>query len=322
MPPEAQQNTTSALALLNAEQQGNNTVRLTEAVKVVQVPVGGGQYVTGYLPMQKATAELAAQSARKRPSTRQKIMLVAALCILLIGGIGGVLALTHTHSGTPSSTANRPDLAATAAVQASATAQANVLFKDPLSQNIHNFPAPNAQQFFKDGAYHLYNPGPSNHNAIQLVEQKFPETTLSYTVTMEEIKGNDGSATNDIGVVLDLNQQDSGSLVITTFYAFEILNWNGHNGYRFFKYDNNTKNATNWTTIASMNAGKELHPGQGPNAVNTVRVVDNAGSFTFYVNGQKVGTGKDTSLQPGYLGMLVNNQGTEVAYSNMLVTQQ
>lgn len=319
-PATQQQNTTSALALLNAEPQGNNTVRLTEAVKVVQVPVGGGQYVTGYLPMQKATVELAAQSS-KRPSTRQKIMLVAALFILLIGGISGVLALTHAHNNTPTPTANKPDLAATAAVQASATAQPKTLFQDPLSQNIHNFPAPNAQQFFKDGAYHLYNPGPANHNAIQLVQQKFPETSLTYTISMEEIKGNDNSATNDIGIVLDLNQKNSGSLVITTFYAFEILNQNGHNAYRFFKYNNDTKQATNWTSIGTLNTpGKELHPGQGPKALNTVKVIDDAGSFTFYVNGQKIGTAHDTSLQPNYLGMLVNNQGTEVAYTNMLVT--
>jgi hypothetical protein len=316
------QNTTSALALLNAEPQSNNTVKLTGAVKVVQVPVGGGQYVTGYLPMQKETPDLA-EAPRKRVSTRQKAMLVAALCVLLIGSISGVIALTHSHSGSSNTPiANVPDRAATAAVQASATAQANTLFQDSLSQNTHNFPPPNAQQFFKDGAYHLYVPG--SKDTIQLVQQKFPQTTLSYQITMEEIKGNDNSATNDFGVVLDCNVQYSGSLVITTFYTFEILNQNGHFAYEFYKYNSNfnsAKQPTPYTSLGKLSTpGKEFHGGQGPNAINTVRIVNNAGAFTFYVNNQQVGTAQDTSLQPGYLGMLVNNTGTEVAYSNMLVT--
>jgi hypothetical protein len=70
-----------------------------------------------------------------------------------------------------------------------------------------------------------------------------------------------------------------------------------------------------------MKTGKEFHGGHGPKAVNVVKVVENGSSFTFYVNGQQVGTAKDSSLKPGSVGMLVNQKGTEVAFSNMLITR-
>ena len=56
-------------------------------------------------------------------------------------------------------------------------------------------------------------------------------------------------------------------------------------------------------------------------AVNTLKVLGDGSNFTFYVNSTKVGTAKDSSLKSGSMGMRVNLKGTEVAFSNMLITQ-
>jgi hypothetical protein len=71
-----------------------------------------------------------------------------------------------------------------------------------------------------------------------------------------------------------------------------------------------------------IKVGKEFHPGHGPGASNVVRVVEEANSFTFFVNSQQVGTASVSSrLSPGNMGMLVNLYGTEVAFSNVLITR-
>jgi hypothetical protein len=42
--------------------------------------------------------------------------------------------------------------------------------------------------------------------------------------------------------------------------------------------------------------------------------------FTFFVNGKQVGTCKESALSSGSVGMLVNLDGAEVAFSNLLLT--
>ena len=319
----ALQNTTSALTLLNAEQQSGNTIKLTGAVKVVQVPVGGGQYVTGLLPVQKDAPDPISDPALKRTSKRQKVALVVALFVLLVGGIGGGIALTRSHGGSPTkaqSHNNNPSPAASSMAQATATAQANnILFSDPLIQDTHGFRV-DSQHFFQNGAYHIADKSGMGHSAAEVIGQNFPETSLDYQITMQEIQGNDNSPTNDFGVLLNFKQQPANGKLVTTFYTFEILNESGNYQYTFQKYDDSQ--AKTWTTLGATNTpGKEFHGGHGANAINTVRVLNNNGSFTFFVNSQQVGTAKDTSLQPGQLGMMVNLNGTEVAFSNILVTR-
>jgi serine/threonine protein kinase len=322
----ATQNTTSALALLNAEQQDNNTIKLTGAVKVVQVPVGGGQYVTGLLPVQKEVPDpISEPPTKKRLGKIQRIVLTVMLLALIIGGVGGGLALRNAHGNSPSTANNDTgNPTATAMAQATATAQANILFSDSLMQNTHNWSQGSikgggGQYAFTKGAYHITNQG--NNSIISLTQQDFTETTLSYQITMDEVAGNDSYPANTIGVILDYHQTTANNKQVATFYTFEIRNETGNFEYDFYKYDSTQAKPWGDKAIWTATPGKEFHGGHGPNAFNVLKVVDANGSFTFYVNGQKVGTAKDTSLQPGRLGMLVNYKGTEVAFSNMLVTR-
>jgi hypothetical protein len=200
------------------------------------------------------------------------------------------------------------------------TLAATILFSDPLNMNIHNWPTISSgprQYIFKDNAYHLINAG--TNSVVATCQQNFPETTLSYQITMEEITGDDASVTNAFGIVFNYNEKTVKGEKEESFYAFEIFNNGSDSQYGFYKYDNRVSYP--WQLIRSLKIGNEFHGGHGAHAMNVVKVTKNANLFTFYVNGHQVGTAKDGSLKPGSVGMLVNLKGTEVAFSNMLITR-
>lgn len=326
------QSTTNSLNLTRERPGGGNTIKLTGPVKIVQVPVAPGQYVTGLLPMQRGGSEPNSDAlAKQKPprSNAQKIALIAILFVLVVGAIGSGVLFTRSHSSPSNShtggstySGGASDPAATYQANATATAAANTIFSDPLSQNIHNLPtgSENGNNYaFVNNAYHITNQ--SSGGAAVVVPEPFSQTTLAYQITMEEINGDDTSANNTFGVILRYNTQTSGKTTIETFYTFEVLNQNGASLYSFYKYDGSNSKTPWHAIVSSIKAGKEFHEGHGSGAVNTFRVLADGSSFTLYVNGQKVGTAKDSSFKTGSIGMLVNWKGTEVAFSNMLVTQ-
>lgn len=311
---------TGSLQVPNPEQSSAGTIKLTGPVKVVQVPVAPGQYVTGLLPVAPAAEPAAPQKSRRL--TLQKILSAVVLVILLAGGILGVL-FVRMHLGQLTTSHKAPAVAtpgqqATKGAQPTGTARTDIILSDPLSQNIHNFPVgstPTRIYQFKDGAYHITNLG---KDGIAVVLQvSLPTMPLGYSLTMEEIKGDDTSINNSFGMILRYNQQAKGNQVISTFYSFEVVNTNGGE-YRFYKYDSSQANP--WTEVWHQVFGHEFHQGQGPHNVNTFKVFASGSAFTFTVNGHKIGTLTDGSYKLGNVGMLVNLQGTEVAFSNLLIT--
>ncbi len=322
--------TTGALNVPNFEQTGSGTIKLTGPVKVVQVPVAGqpGQYITGLLPVPPDLQAPALAPARTRSNRLQKIATAIAIVILLIGGSTGIWYMRF-HLGQTSSTSNTvpptvnstPNLQATSMAQATSTAQAHIILMDPLSTNIRNFPISTGGtkiEVFKDGAYHMTNLGDSGLAVV--LQETLPTGPIGYTLTMQEIKGDDTSTDNSFGMILRYSQRTSGNQVINTFYSFEVFNYNGGQ-YRFYKYDNGKGPSVNpWTQIWSQAFGHEFHQGQGPHNINTIKVFANGSTFTFTVNGKTVGSAKDNSFNYGAVGMLVNLKGTEIAFSNMLIT--
>jgi serine/threonine protein kinase len=319
---------TGNLKVPNYEQTGQGTIRLTGPMKVVQVPVAGqpGQYITGLLPV---VPDLQSADPAKTSSNKlQKIALAIAMVIILVGGTTGIWYL-RSHKGLSSTTSqsmslgtnSTPNTQANTAAQATATAQLHTILSDPLSSNIRNFPISsggNKIYVFKNGAYHMTNLGDSGIAVV--LQETLPKETIGYTLTMEEIKGDDTSTDNSFGMILRYTQRASGNQVINTFYSFEVFNYNGGQ-YRFYKYDNSKGPSVNpWTQVWSQPFGREFHQGQGPNNINTIKVFANGNSFTFTVNRKVVGNAKDASFNSGTVGMLVNLKGTEVAFSNMLIT--
>jgi hypothetical protein len=217
--------------------------------------------------------------------------------------------------------ASTPNVEATVLAKATATAQSHIILSDPLSTNIRNFPvSTNGTKIyqFKDGAYHMTNLGDSGIAVV--LQESLPNGPIGYTLTMKEIKGDDTSTDNSFGMILRYSQKTKGNQTINTFYSFEVFNYNGGQ-YRFYKYDNSKGPSVNpWTQVWSQVFGHEFHQGHGPGNINTIRVFTSGNTFSFTINGKTVGSVKDGSFSSGTVGMLVNLKGTEVAFSNMLIT--
>ena len=317
------QSTTTALSLWRSEPTtGGNTIKLTGPVKIVQVPVAPGQYVTGLLPIQKEPAEPISEPPVKRVSKLQKMIMLVATLVLLIGAVSGGFVLMRSHNGpTHNNTANTSSNTLSPMAQATATATANIVFSDTLSQNIHGWPTqPNqgVTYTFQNGAYQINNQS-SGGAPLVVSQQNFNQPNLTYQITMQEVSGDDTSTTNTFGLVLRHNLQQVNGKMVQTCYVFEIRNNNSNSEYDFFKYDESQ--AKPWgNPLWKAKPGQEFHGGHGPNAMNTVKVVANGNSFTFYVNDKQVGTAQDNAFTSGSVGMAVNLKGTAVAFSNLLVT--
>jgi serine/threonine protein kinase len=303
-------------------------VKLTGPVKVVKVPVAGqpGQFVTGLLPLaqqeENETASTPAQARqKKRMKPWMKVVALALIVVLIIAGIGVALLLyAHGmgHSGAAATGASSMVGAPSNAAQTAA--DANVIVSDPLNQQINNWLTSPADTFaFKDGAYHITDHGDHGRASI-LQNHTFDSLPMVYTLTTEEITGNDSVENNTYGMIFRFNTQMSGNRQVTTFYSFEVENTNG-GYYRLWKYDDtNATSAGAWTDLWHAKFGPEFHEGHGPQTTNVFKIAMNGSSFTFIVNGKTVGTATNTALTSGMVGMTVNLNGTEVAFKNLLVT--
>lgn len=306
--------TTGALIAPNYE-QGSQTVKLTGPVKVVQVPVAPGRYVTGLLPVPPVMPPPAPVNPVQK--VFKYVMVMVAVAFLLVGSVAGFLVL-RSHLGQPT----KNNIAATTSstthgtstTQATSTPDNSILY-DPLTSNIRNLPegisATRSYVFKKDG-YHITNLG--KQGVAVVVQYTLPNEALSYQLTMKEIQGDDNSPVNSFGMIFRYNQNAKG---VSTFYSFEVVNTPGDNGkYWFYKYDSSKANP--WTPLWSQNFGAEFHEGHAPNSTNTFKILENGSTFTFLVNGKVVGKPvTDKSYPSGYVGMLVNLNGTEVAFSNL-----
>lgn len=323
---------TGALMIPVNESSGQTgMLKLTQPVKVVKVPVAGqpGQYVTGLLPvLPQQTPEpnplptLGAPNAGLTQNAKVAILILAVLVIILSSGF---YLLTH-QGGTQSKLVSRtsqstPNAMATTAARATATAQANIILTDALNYNTHNWLIGSYNDHiygFEHGAYHIANNSP-NHPAIALLPDEDVPEPFTYMITINEVKGDDITTNptklNLFGLVLRYNQKDQNN---QAFYCFEVKPTNSNAEYQFRKYDSSQSDP--WTLLWHQPLGSEYHSGQGSTNSNTVKVVANGSNFTFLVNGKQVGSASDNSFQHGQIGMLVNQAGAEIAFSNLLLT--
>ena len=307
-------------------QNASPTVKLTGPVKVVQVPVAPGQYVTGLMPV-PALGESAAPEAPRHPrlALLKKIAMGFAILLLLSVSAFGFLAvrshLSQRGTSLSSTTSGTPNAQASQAAKATATAEANTILSDSLSTNIRNLPEGTSATrafAFKNGAYHVTNLG--KQGVAVIVPFALPNTPMVYQLTMNEVRGDDTSPVNSFGMIFRYTQQNKAGTTASTFYSFEVVNTTGTNGkYWFYKYDSSSANP--WTPVWSQNFGAEFHEGQGSKVVNTIKVLMNGANFSFVVNGKLVNSKPvvDKSYPTGNVGMLVNLNGTEMAFSNLLV---
>jgi len=318
---------------LSVSGKSTNTVKLTAPLKIVQVPVAGqpGRFVTGLLPSASTTQLPPIENLEERNKPKGWVTaLSVALVMLLLIGTASTFWFMRTHPSSTTKpktttypvTMGTPNVKATALAQATATTRANVILDDPLSMNTNNWLTTPANVYaFKNGAYHITDLG-DNGRATVLQSAPFAGA-LGYTLTMDEIKGDDASPNNSFGMIMRFNQQMKGKTTITTFYSFEVVN-SKSGEYQFWKYDD-SKGATAanapWTKLWHQPLGSEFHQGQGIQNTNTAKVFMNGAKFTITVNGKVMTTVQDTSLASGTVGMIVNLNGTEVAFKNLLLTR-
>jgi hypothetical protein len=333
-----QQGTAALMIPVTNEQNGQTTtMKLTQSVKVIKVPVAGqpGQYMTGLLPVLSQPLDSASPRVEEEvydPSFKGKlkrnmmaIVLVSAAVLLIFATsafwiIGARSRMQNAQLGAGVSAT---DLTATAVAQATAGAQsANIILADSLSANNHNWPVATkgAQLYqFKDGAYHIANNDNSQHSAFALLPDETFSSPFVYSLTMQEAKGDDGTFDNQFGMVFHYNSPKKGH---STFYFFGVANAKDNGEYIFAKYDDGFgADVTPWSTLWHQKLGKEYHLGHGAKFTNTLKVVVNGKNFTLYVNGKKLASAQDTSFKNGQIGMLVNLKGTEIAFSNLMLTK-
>ena len=325
-------------ALRVSSEQGNTgtTVKLTDAMKIVQVPVAGqpGRYMTGFLPAVSTTEEPSIRfplpgTIRKRlkgqPAKRMKVAgIIALVALVLLSSFMALYIHGRTSQPVPANAHHvtaTPDVMGTISAHATATVQANIILLDPLSENIHNWPiqtAGNKEYFFSGGTYHIFD-NANGQSAPSILNGESIVGPMVYSLTMQEIKGNDTSLNNSFGMIFRFTTSKKGSQTITTFYTFQVVNMKGGQ-YQFWKYDSSRTNP--WIPLWKHASGGEFHWGHAAQSINTFKVSASGKSFTFTVNGKVVGTQQDSSIASGAIGMLVNLKGTEVAFSDLSLTHQ
>ncbi len=341
-PGSGDANTSSALTMAGgyAGQGMTTTMRLTQSMKIVKMPVAGqpGRYVTGLLrmpsspltppPVEPSVPEFVQRGknyVEYLKNNLKQVAVVGVVLLLIITSSLFLLARSHTPITAHLGAKPTPNLAATAALQATATADANIILTDPLSQNIHDWPvstnAKGPQMYaFKGGTYHVTDTNAQSSALALLPPDEQLPTSFVYTLTMEEVKGDDTTINNQFGMVFRLATHQNNGTSATTFYAFDVANTPGGE-YQFWKYDDSYgANVNPWTKLWSAPFGKEYHYGHGAAGRNTFSVAIQGTKYTFIVNGKKVGNAQDNSYKSGQIGMLVNWDGTEVAFSNLILT--
>ena len=309
--------TTTGALMAPGYEQGSQTVKLTGPVKVVQVPVAPGRYVTGLLPVPPVMPPPAPVKPLQR--MLKTVALVVAVILVLGGSLAGFIVLrSHLgQSGQNNIATTTPSTAhGTSTTQATTTPDNSILY-DPLTTNIRNLPegtTPTRSYAFEKDGYHIHNTG--SQGVAVVVQYTLPNEALSYQLTMKETQGDDTSPVNSFGMIFRYSQNAKG---VSTFYSFEVVNTAGDNGkYWFYKYDSSKANP--WTPLWSQNFGAEFHEGHAPNSINTFKILEKGNTFTFLVNGKVVGKPiTDKSYPTGFVGMLVNLNGTEIAFSNLRI---
>jgi serine/threonine protein kinase len=161
--------------------------------------------------------------------------------------------------------------------------------------------------FFKHGQYHIKNVAPLAIAIAYYVFGNYQFTNFRLTVTASEIAGkHDGG--DYYGVVFRSSTDQ------LHYYLFEIAATASGGQYGFWRCDGQTQKPLAIGNVPS------LLPNLGQSNVIKIQVKDS--TFSFSVNQQSLGTVTDTSkpvLSSGDVGLSVEEQNTEVAFSHLLI---
>lgn len=170
---------------------------------------------------------------------------------------------------------------------------------------------PRSKTFFYDTVnryYHILNA--SAQNVALALYTGDQVSKFSLTVTMRQLRHSLENA-DYYGVVFRSDSDQSH------YYLFEVMT-KGHAQYVFSRFD-----AGQWHSIASGEVASLL---SGSGSDNTLKVTATGNTFSFAINDHPVGkpmsdpTG--SPLRAGLVGLYVEDQGAEVAFSHLYILPQ
>lgn len=229
-------------------------------------------------------------SSRRRRSTtlRMWAIMVAAVALTVVLIIGAILAYVSRVSAGPSSLA-------TSSPATNAPADELLLRNDwPVGSGFT----------FKGQHYEIDNTSARYAELALFADHEYSDFRL--TITAAEVHGlQDGG--DYYGVVLRSSADQSH------YYLFEVTAWGGGQ-FQFLRYDSNQ----HWKVLAGGSAASFL---TGLKSNNVISIEAQRDSFHFWINGKPIGVPiADTSssaFTSGEIGLYVEEQGTEVAFSHL-----
>jgi serine/threonine protein kinase len=236
-----------------------------------------------------------------KPIWRRIALPLVLLFALIIGSllsvnIIGLFTQTHTHpQGQVPPSSSQPDLLA----------------------DTSEWPIEGRAFFFdQQGQYHIKNP-----SALSMATAPYGGcyqcTNFRLTVAASEIYGSQRQRGGDYYGVIFRSSPDQAQ-----YYLFEITAWDGGH-YDFLHYDGQAKNKNLIWKYLESGALSSLSPDFGQ--INIITVVANGDSFNFFVNNKPAGTrvidNSGDANSPGEIGLSVEEQNTEVAFSHLYITK-
>jgi len=204
--------------------------------------------------------------------------------------------------------------AATAGVVASRLTDMNPIIQTTVSAgnlpfndlaDSSNWPTDSSHTFFFSGQQYYIQNTSAQYVALALyADHSYHDFQL--TVTMSEIRGPRNGA-DYYGIVF------RSSDIQSSYYLLEMVAWGGGQ-YQFLRYNGH------YTTLAGGPAPSLI---TGIAASNTVTIQAQDNTFSFLINGKSVGSSitdaPSHALTSGEIGLYVEEQGTEVAFSHLYV---
>jgi len=158
--------------------------------------------------------------------------------------------------------------------------------------------------------YHIFNKSPQNAPLISLFQGN-TYSNFQLSVTMEEMRGPNNNCY--YGVVFRSASDQS------KYYLFEILTSgiDQYGKYAFWRFDGD------WTENSLISSGDAPALLTDPGKSNTLTVKAQGDHFSFIINqkalGRTVTDSSKSALKLGQIGLYVETQGSEIAFSHLYV---
>lgn len=230
---------------------------------------------------------------RRLPTMWRNIIIGVVAVSVICTTLGGIILLGPLLVGDGAS-AQATQTANTQ--QPTSTPSETIIYQSPLTNIPQDWPQ-GADCFGKADGYHVLG------SYVCYAPNSVAPSDVDVSVTVNEVKI---GANEGYGIALRRTSPND-------LYTFEIT---PTGGWCFFKWVN-----SHAATIQSCQASAYIQQGIGVS--NTLRVLAIGSHFTFYVNGQQVGTADDSTFTQGFVGVVNDdaNSTSEVIFTNFTVSQ-